>query len=264
MYAKVFTSIFDSTINEQPPHVFKVWIALLAFAQDGDGIVDMTSKAIANRTELPLEVVEDAIGILSSPDPSSRCQDYEGRRIIPIPDRPYGWQIVTFKHYRDIKRASDRREYMRDYMRGRRRHSDEPIEPPVSTCKQPVSTSKQTLGVLADTASASASTSETKEKPTPAESNRKPPAKDLVEGLSLTDELRSLASSLSLNAEAELEQFRDRMRSNGYRTNAGPVRDATAAFRTHLRNAAKFSRTAQPIKAGGTNADQFRTHFGNR
>lgn len=146
MYAKIFMSIFDSTINEQPPHVFKVWVALIAFAQDGDGIVDMTVKALANRTELPIEQVQNAITILGSPDPMSRCQEQEGRRIVPIPDRPYGWQIVTFAHYRDIKRSGDRREYMREYMRERR-----------GTSKQIVSKRKQSLGRLADTASASAS-----------------------------------------------------------------------------------------------------------
>ena len=68
-------------------------------------------------------------------------------------------------------------------------------------------------------------------------------AKDLVEGLALSDELRQLGSSLSLDSDSELEQFKDRMRGNGYRTNQGPVKDAAAAFRTHLRNAAKFART---------------------
>jgi hypothetical protein len=140
MFAKVFASIFDSTINEQPPHVFKVWIALLTFAQDGDGIVDMTAKAIANRTELPVESVEDALRILSEPDPQSRCAEHEGRRILRIPGRAYGWQIVTFAHYRNMKRTEDRREYMRGYMRDQRAGG-----------KPRVNSRKQSLGRLADT-----------------------------------------------------------------------------------------------------------------
>jgi hypothetical protein len=153
VYAKVFTSIFDSTINQQPPHVFKVWIALLAFAQDQDGIVDMTPRAIANRTELPIDQVENALEILGAPDPMSRCQDHEGRRIIAIPGRPYGWQIVTFAHYRELKRSADRRDYMRGYMRERREGDGKSG----SVGKQPVNSGKEVLGRLADTASASAS-----------------------------------------------------------------------------------------------------------
>lgn len=75
-------------------------------------------------------------------------------------------------------------------------------------------------------------------------------AKDLVEGLRVESFIdfhnRNIPPHIDLIAE--LEAFQDRMRANGYRTNAGPVKDAAAAFRTHLRNAVKFAspRKQQP------------------
>lgn len=70
-------------------------------------------------------------------------------------------------------------------------------------------------------------------------------AKELVEALR-TEDVQAEALKIApewtfANIHFELEQFKDRMRANGYRTNAGPVKDAHAAFRTHMRNAVKFS-----------------------
>jgi hypothetical protein len=94
-------------------------------------------------------------------------------------------------------------------------------------------------------------------------------AKDLVESLTVDHETLIDASAIKATdlawplptdaaetyriikawAEAELVDFKDRMRANGYKTNAGPVRDARAAFRTHMRNAVKFAagRKQQPV-----------------
>jgi len=76
-------------------------------------------------------------------------------------------------------------------------------------------------------------------------------AKELVESLRLDADLLEWCKATAPEFAAEgkriaayadeLETFKDRMRANGYRTNAGPVKDAHAAFRTHLRNAVKFS-----------------------
>lgn len=70
MFAKVFGQIFDSTIadNYQTRHVF---MDLLVLA-DSDGVIDMTSGAIARRTNVPLEMVESALKELGEPDRGSR------------------------------------------------------------------------------------------------------------------------------------------------------------------------------------------------
>lgn len=80
-------------------------------------------------------------------------------------------------------------------------------------------------------------------------------ARDLVESLQphdVSEDFVRLAPEWDgVRFLDEIEQFKDRMRANGYRTNAGPVRDAHAAFRTHLRNAVKFAqkRSAPSVKS---------------
>jgi hypothetical protein len=79
-------------------------------------------------------------------------------------------------------------------------------------------------------------------------------AKELVEGLRFEQfiEWCNLNMPTSIDTMAEFEAFRDRMRANGYRTNAGPVKDAAAAFRTHLRNVVKWRSRAGKAKPRAT------------
>lgn len=119
MFAKVFTQIFDSSIadNFQHRHVF---MDLLVLA-DSDGVIDMTAGAIARRTNVPLEMVQEAITALCAPDPDSRTPGEDGRRLLPVDTaRGWGWQIVNYHHYRQIRDEESRREYHRDYRRKER------------------------------------------------------------------------------------------------------------------------------------------------
>lgn len=112
MYAKVFTSILDSSINSnyQVRHVFEDFLKLA----DPDGVVDMTPEAIARRTNVPLDIVLFGIAELEKPDPSSRNMVEEGRRLIRLdPHRTWGWQIVNYKHYRAITSEVQKRELTR-------------------------------------------------------------------------------------------------------------------------------------------------------
>ena len=115
MYGKIFAQIFESTVNELALHVRFVWIALLVIC-DQDGIVDATPDSIARRINLPVEQVREAIAELCKPDLLSRSPVEEGRRLLAIRDS-YGWQIVNYAHYRQMKRQEDRREYLRTYQR---------------------------------------------------------------------------------------------------------------------------------------------------
>ena len=120
MYAKVFRQIFNSSLAEdfQVRHVF---MDLLVLAEP-DGTVDITLSAIARQTNVPLDLVTRAMAKLSEPDPQSRTMTEEGRRLVPIsPDRPWGWRIVNFELYHDIRNEPERRAYLRKYMRGYRR-----------------------------------------------------------------------------------------------------------------------------------------------
>lgn len=121
MYAKIFAQIYDGTLCTNGP-----WEALVTFQQllilaDQEGGVDMTISAISRRTTIPREIIERGIEALLLPDPESRTPTEEGRRIIPLSDgRAWGWKIVNYEKYRQIKREQDRRDYHREYYHKRK------------------------------------------------------------------------------------------------------------------------------------------------
>lgn len=107
LYARVFTQILDSSLAEnwQARHVFE---DLLKLAEGG--IVDMTREAIVRRLNIPREVIDRAISVLESPDPSSRDPSEDGRRVARLDDhRNWGWRIVNWDKYEAIKKTEDQR-----------------------------------------------------------------------------------------------------------------------------------------------------------
>lgn len=119
MYAKIFTQIFDSSIadNWKHRHVFEDLLKLA----DKNGVVDMTPEAICSRTRMPAKMINDALIDLSKPDLRSRSKEEEGRRLVLVdPSRSWGWRIVNYRKYREMRCEFDRKAYMAEYMRDRR------------------------------------------------------------------------------------------------------------------------------------------------
>lgn len=118
MYGKVFTSMYDGTLATKGP-----WQALVTFQQmivlcDRHGVLDMTAEAISRRTTVPLEIIQTGIAALEEIDSQSRSPDLNGRRIVRLSDgRDWGWQIVNYAHYRNMRSEDERRDYMRKYMK---------------------------------------------------------------------------------------------------------------------------------------------------
>ncbi len=119
MFAKVFGQIFDSSIAEDY-NCRRMFMDMLVLA-DSDGVVDMTHEAISRRTNVPVEEVRKYIGELQQPDRASRSKMEEGRRLIPVDsERDWGWQIVNYRHYRQIRDEEARRTYFREQKRKQR------------------------------------------------------------------------------------------------------------------------------------------------
>jgi antitoxin component of RelBE/YafQ-DinJ toxin-antitoxin module len=119
VFAKVFGQIFDSSIAEDY-NCRRMFMDLLVLA-DPTGAVDMTLEAIARRTNVPIEEVRKYISELSSPDPASRSQVEQGKRLTPLDsNRDWGWQIVNYQHYRKLKDQEALRSYFRDAQRKHR------------------------------------------------------------------------------------------------------------------------------------------------
>ncbi len=115
MYAKLFRQMYHGTLATDGP-----WEALVTFQQmlilaDKDGVVDMTHKAIARETTIPLEIITQGIDVLEQPDPESRTPDEDGRRIIRLSEhRSWGWRITNYPKYRQLQREEDRKAYHRE------------------------------------------------------------------------------------------------------------------------------------------------------
>ena len=118
-YGKLFKSMYDGTLYGR-------WQALVTFQQfvilcGPGGVVDMTPQAIAARTSIPLDIIQQGIGELEQPDPYSRTPDEEGRRIERLDDhRPWGWRIVNHDKYRAMLTAEQKREADRERIAAKR------------------------------------------------------------------------------------------------------------------------------------------------
>jgi hypothetical protein len=122
VYGKLFASMYDGTL-------YGHWQAIVTFQQmivlcDGDGLIDMTPQAIAARTSIPLEIIQEGVKVLEQPDPYSRTPGDDGRRIVRLDDhRPWGWRIVNYHVYRDLVAAVDKRKADRERIAAKRAES---------------------------------------------------------------------------------------------------------------------------------------------
>lgn len=90
---------------ETPP-IKVVWITMLAMA-DRDGIVEASIPGLAKRAAVDRSLCEQALGVFLAPDPDSRTQEYEGRRIEAVEG---GWRLLNYEVYRQRASAEEARE----------------------------------------------------------------------------------------------------------------------------------------------------------
>jgi len=114
MYGKIFESAFAGTLYGSGPTVFAVWSFVIATAKP-PGAVELNPKMLAACIGTDIQDIRNAIGYLCQPDPDSRNQEEDGRRLMHLVGLQY--QVVSFEKYRLMRSEDDRRAYMRDYMR---------------------------------------------------------------------------------------------------------------------------------------------------
>lgn len=102
-YSKLDCGIVDSTIWCAPDDVFRTWIAMLA-KSDASGYVRVAIPAMAKLVGVTIERMEEISNILSEPDPYSRTQEHEGRRVEIVEG---GWQILNYTKYRNGLKQPD-------------------------------------------------------------------------------------------------------------------------------------------------------------
>lgn len=116
-YAKLFSSITESSLWSEPKEVRLLFVTMLAKA-NSVGFVEASVPGLARVANLSTVEVEAAIPILEGPDPFSKNPECDGRRIVKAPG---GWMVINYEDYRNRTSDEDRREYMREYMRNYRK-----------------------------------------------------------------------------------------------------------------------------------------------
>jgi hypothetical protein len=108
-FTKLFNSILDSTIWQEPNETRLLWITMLAMS-NANGEVQASIPGLARRAGISLPECEAGLHTLLSPDPYSRTPDHEGRRIENVDG---GWSLLNHGRYRALLSAEERREYNR-------------------------------------------------------------------------------------------------------------------------------------------------------
>ncbi len=115
-YTKLFSSITESTVWGEPYSTRIVWIAMLAMA-DANGDVYGAIPGLARRANVTLEETESALAAFLQPDPYSRSNDDDGRRVKVIEG---GWRLINHGKYRAMRMAADRRDSKKEWDRKHR------------------------------------------------------------------------------------------------------------------------------------------------
>lgn len=107
MFAKIFRQIFDSSVAED--YLVRLVFQDLLVLADHTGIVEMRPEVIAVTTRVPLDIVTRALAKLQEPDPASRQEEEEGRRVVHLGHNR--WKIIAHHNYRNISDENARRAY---------------------------------------------------------------------------------------------------------------------------------------------------------
>lgn len=115
-YTKLFSSILSSSIWGEDDRTRLVWITMLALC-DRHGEVGASVVGLARLAGVPLADCEAAIAKFLAPDPYSRTEANEGRRIEKIGG---GWRLLNYEHYREARDLDERRAQDRERKRRQR------------------------------------------------------------------------------------------------------------------------------------------------
>jgi len=104
-FVKLHDRVLMSSIMEEEIHVRLVWFLMLSLA-DQDGYIEGTTFALARAFNVTREQMDDALCVLTSPDPNSRSEEEEGRRLVEV--GPQRWRAVNYEYYRHLASTEDK------------------------------------------------------------------------------------------------------------------------------------------------------------
>ncbi len=200
-YTKLFSEIVMSTVWREKDTTRLVWITMLAL-RNMHHVVEASVPGLADCARVSIKACRVAIKVLSEPDPDSRSQELEGRRIQAVDG---GWFIINGEKYRRKMSADERREKNAIYQKNHRER------------KKSVSTPSDISAKSAQTETETETEKKIKRKP-----------------LSLADCI-TYAKTKGISAE-DAEAFWDSMEAGGWTRNGKTLKDWQAHIRSYKSN----------------------------
>ena len=196
-YTKLFSEIVMSTVWREKDTTRLVWITMLAL-RNRHHVVEGSVPGLADCARVSIKACRSALKVLSEPDPDSRSQELDGRRIEEVDG---GWFIINGEKYRRKMSEDERREKNAIYQKN---HRDR----------------KKSVSTQVDISAKSAQTEEETETD---KKKRRP--------LSLSDcalyaKTRGISSS-------DAEAFYDSMEAGGWTRNGKALKDWQAHLRSY-------------------------------
>ena len=109
LFGKIYQDIYGSSLAED--YLARLVFMDMVVLSDEDGVCKFTARRLSGTTNVPLEIVENAIKVLEDPDPESNTTDDDGRRIIPLSNgNGRGWKVVNKAKYYSLHISEKDRE----------------------------------------------------------------------------------------------------------------------------------------------------------
>jgi hypothetical protein len=132
MYGKFFASTFTGSMYGSGPYCFALWGYVIATASPA-GTVELNPAFVAPIIGTSVEKLNAALALLISPDPHSRSQAEDGRRLVH--EGAFQYRVVNHAHYRAMRNEEERRAYNREAKRRERERKSADVIPPVNDCQ---------------------------------------------------------------------------------------------------------------------------------
>jgi hypothetical protein len=204
-YIPLFQNMLTSSVWATPAETRCVWLALMLSA-DPEGYVCASVPGLAVAANIPLDKTRQAIELFESPDPDSRSDANEGRRIERV---PRGWRIINFMAAADRARheaaKARKRRWMNDHRRKERGLDLDLVDAEDDDCGRDVEPSGETVDA-SKSKSKSIPSSEGGDPPTPitvppVEAQGTPTVWRTLKGWTMSDALRAEALAAGVHPD---------------------------------------------------------------
>lgn len=133
-FVVIDAEILSSSVWSEAPHVKLVWLTLLILC-DTEGYVGAAVPGIARAAGVTVDQARDALRLFMLPDPDSRTQAHDGKRLEPA---ERGFRILNFREHLDRLSAerTKARDRVRKFRERKRQQADGNVTVPAGNREQ--------------------------------------------------------------------------------------------------------------------------------